>query len=231
MAGSSQRAPSKAGGGGGGGERQDDRGTALSQEMAQHLRHDPPDGMDGCGYVPVGALVRKMEQETSEEEIKAIAEADDKGRYQLGEEGDGKLRVRAVQGHSVPLKNPPHYPIRSAEELPLALHATSPENWEKIQESGELQRMSRTHIHFASEPKHLRNDDWVDLRGAIQAGIPFCRAANNVVLSEGPIPLQFVRRIRLRDLPEEWQRAIPNRDSLMEKEEEEAQTGGFGRRQ
>lgn len=108
----------------------------------------------------------------------------------------------------------------------------------------------------------------VDLRGAIQAGIPFCRAANNVVLSEGPIPLQFVRRIRvrsrvpwmgprravvaacctgrppastsalcalravqLRDLPEEWQRAIPNRDSLMEKEEEEAQTGGFGRRQ
>lgn len=21
--------------------------------------------------------------------------------------------------------------------------------------------MSRTHIHFASEPKHLRNDDWV----------------------------------------------------------------------
>lgn len=35
----------------------------------------------------------------------------------------------------------------------------------------------------------------VDLKGAIQAGIPFCKAANGVVLSEGPIPTRFVRRI------------------------------------
>lgn len=101
----------------------------------------------------------------------------------------------------------------------------------------------------------------VDLRGAIQAGIPFCRAANGVVLSEGPIPLRFVRRakasagaagwevhmptlrirsvlsparplltnparslslshsaLQLRDLPEPWQREIPNRERLLREE-------------
>lgn len=33
-------------------------------------------------------------------------------------------------------------------------------SWERIQGSGELRRMGRQHIHFASEPKHLRGDDW-----------------------------------------------------------------------
>lgn len=106
--------------------------------------------------------------------------------------------------------------------------------------------MHRTHIHFASEPKHLRADDWacvllqargqgrrsvpaqqqqghlcraclhnaschvspmpprcgvqVDLGAAIKAGIPFCKAANNVILSEGPIPLAFVHRVMVRAL-------------------------------
>ena len=61
----------------------------------------------------------------------------------------------------------------------------------------------------------------VDLRGAIQAGISFCRAVNGVVLSEGPIPLQFVHRIRLRDLPEQWQRELPNREQALREEAEQ----------
>lgn len=35
----------------------------------------------------------------------------------------------------------------------------------------------------------------MDLRLAIEAGLPFCRAANGVVLSEGPIPLRLLRRV------------------------------------
>ena len=58
----------------------------------------------------------------------------------------------------------------------------------------------------------------MDLRGAIQAGISFCRAANGAVLSEGPIPLQFVHRIRRRDLPQQWQREMPNRERLLREE-------------
>lgn len=37
----------------------------------------------------------------------------------------------------------------------------------------------------------------MDLKGAIEAGIPFCKAANGVVLSEGPIPTRFVHRIKV----------------------------------
>lgn len=42
-------------------------------------------------------------------------------------------------------------------------------------------------------------DLWVqvDLGAAIGAGIRFCRAANGVVLSEGPVPLQYVHRIKV----------------------------------
>ena len=61
----------------------------------------------------------------------------------------------------------------------------------------------------------------VDLRGAIQAGISFCRAANGAVLSEGPIPLESVHRIRLRALPEQWQREMPNREHLLRAEAEQ----------
>ena len=33
-------------------------------------------------------------------------------------------------------------------------------SWRSIRECGELRRMGRTHIHFASDPKHLRGNDW-----------------------------------------------------------------------
>lgn len=51
----------------------------------------------------------------------------------------------------------------------------------------------------------------MDLQHAIQDGIPFCRAANNVVLCEGPIPLTYVQRVRLGELPGEWQEQAPNK--------------------
>jgi hypothetical protein len=112
---------------------------------------------------------------------------------------------------TVPLKSPLYDPIQAPEEVPLSLHATSPEkwvqgrlqaagvllyslkacvrqqqeahqalgltlercdrvrpmpvpacwrSWERIQASGELRCMSRTHIHLASQPKHLRGNGW-----------------------------------------------------------------------
>ena len=80
--------------------------------------------------------------------------------------------------------------------------------------------MHRTHIHFASEPRHLRGDEWasvllrVDLAAALGAGVPFCRAANGVVLSEGPVPRRFLERVGLGDLPPDWRRHVPNRERL-----------------
>lgn len=149
-----------------------------------------------------------------------IVRTDEKGRYQLdNSSGDAWAgpRVRAVQGHSIALENPLHDPIKAPHEVPLALHATSHDSWRRIRTCGELRRMSRTHIHFASQPKHLRGNDWacvllkVDLKRAVEDGIGFCRAANGVVLSEGPIPLRYLSRVRFGQLPREWQEQAPNR--------------------
>lgn len=46
----------------------------------------------------------------------------------------------------------------------------------------------------------MPNCPQVDLKGAIEAGIPFCKAANGVVLSEGPIPTRFVHRVKASTL-------------------------------
>lgn len=104
----------------------------------------------------------------------------------------------------------------------------------------------------------------MDLAAAIkEGGLQFCRATNGVVLSEGPIPVRYLRRIKvsagvtcaggsrsaggwvpvaggrapqccvmpnllpgrychtplqLRDLPEGWQKEMPNRERLLQEE-------------
>lgn len=40
---------------------------------------------------------------------------------------------------------------------------TSEEGWAAIQASGELRAMSRTHVHFATEPRHLRRNAWASV--------------------------------------------------------------------
>lgn len=51
----------------------------------------------------------------------------------------------------------------------------------------------------------------VDLERAIRDGIQFCKAANGVVLCEGPIPLRYIQRVRLSELPQYWQDEAPNK--------------------
>ena len=53
--------------------------------------------------------------------------------------------------------------------------------WEAIQSSGELRRMSRTHVHFATRPNQPRANNWatvrllLDLRGAVGDSLEFFR--------------------------------------------------------
>lgn len=72
-------------------------------------------------------------------------------------------RIRAVQGHSIPLEQPLLEPVLDAGAVPLAVHITSEEGWAAIQASGELRAMSRTHVHFATEPRHLRRNAWASV--------------------------------------------------------------------
>jgi RNA 2'-phosphotransferase, Tpt1 / KptA family len=81
-----------------------------------------------------------------------------------------------------------------------------------MQADGVLRRMSRTHIHFATAAGHLRRNSWVavalqlDLPAALAAGHTFFRAANGVLLTEGPLPVSFVRQVAPEDI--EWDSAV-----------------------
>lgn len=54
--------------------------------------------------------------------------------------------------------------------------------WEAIQSSGELRRMSRMHIHFATQPHHMRNNSWASVLLKLKLGV------------SGPLACLSVRR-------------------------------------
>ena len=70
--------------------------------------------------------------------------------------------------------------------------------------------MSRTNIHFATRPVQLRKNHWANvylllkLRDALNDGYTFMLSSNNVLLCEGPLPLQYVQHVRFEDLSSEW---------------------------
>lgn len=79
--------------------------------------------------------------------------------------------------------------------------------WEAIEASGELRRMNRAYIHFATQTNHMRQNTWanlnlkLDLAQALQEGHKFFLSANSVLLTEGPIPLKYLKPINKADLP------------------------------
>ena len=70
--------------------------------------------------------------------------------------------IRATQGHSIQSLDPEKILVRLTPSHPLfpksgyVVHGTYNSAWEKIQASGGLKQMTRTHIHFATDlPKKL----------------------------------------------------------------------------
>ncbi|KAL4448973.1 hypothetical protein ABPG77_007690 [Micractinium sp. CCAP 211/92] len=183
----------------------------ISKAMSMCLRHKPPPEMDGSGWVPLPALIQHLRQPAATEAvIRRIVAADAKGRFEL-DDSCSPPRIRAVQGHSIRLEQPLLGRVQGAGATPLAVHITSEEGWAAIQASGELRAMSRTHVHFATEPRHLRRNAWasvllrLDLPAAMAAGYEFYCAANGVLLCPGPLPVQFVQRVERGTLPDGWQ--------------------------
>jgi 2'-phosphotransferase len=65
-----------------------------------------------------------------------------------------------------------------------------------------LNKMSRTHIHFASEPNAISGFRasssvliHIDTVSAMSDGIKFFMSDNGVILSEGPIDLKYFSKI------------------------------------
>ncbi|KAF1985288.1 phosphotransferase KptA/Tpt1 [Aulographum hederae CBS 113979] len=114
----------------------------------------------------------------------------------------------------------------------MVVHGTTLAAWPSILKSGGLKRMTRNHVHFAAglpagfttmedadsaekenEKKRqpvvisgMRNSSsvliFIDIRKALDAGLPFWRSDNGVVLSEGNedgiMPVEFFKRVEKR---------------------------------
>jgi hypothetical protein len=73
-------------------------------------------------------------------------------------------------------------PERAKKSCSMLLSAVGVHcRWAAIQASGELRAMSRTHIHFATKPSHMRKNKWADtlLRLKLQVG-GVCMTSSNV---------------------------------------------------
>ena len=128
------------------------------------------------------------------DDIKKAVETNDKQRFALKEE-DGKLYIRANQGHSHKVASK----IKQEELLtkltdPLSIvHGTSFKAYEAIKIIG-LKRFSRSHVHFNIYDDNynktpLRENRRVlihlNMEMAMNDGIEFYISQNNVVLSPG----------------------------------------------
>ncbi|KAM6307738.1 tRNA 2'-phosphotransferase 1 [Podargus strigoides] len=207
-----------AAGGGAGGRRrrrEEDPAVALSKSLSYVLRHGAAaEGlrMGPDGFVEVGALLGlRRFAGVSEQRLREVVAADPKGRFALR---PLPLRIRANQGHSLPVPALELTPLRTPEALPPTLaHGTRRRLWAPIRAGG-LRPMGRLHIHLApglpGDPgvrSGMRPDSEIaiviDGPRALADGIPFFRSANGVILTPGGPggclpPKYFLRVLQLR---------------------------------
>jgi 2'-phosphotransferase len=129
--------------------------------------------------------------------------------------------IRANQGHSIILEsssllNP--ITIDSPDMPDVVLHGTFYGAWPAILDNGGMSKMGRNHMHFAAGVpgqdagviSGMRADAqiliYIDIRRALDAGIPFWRSDNGVILTEGDaegvLSMEFFTKVmdRKRDV-------------------------------
>ncbi|TGZ61136.1 hypothetical protein CRM22_008148 [Opisthorchis felineus] len=182
------------------GATKDKYDVLLSKKLAWVLRHGA--AKVGLKYMPGGFLyldellgLAKFRGVT-EAEIRHVVDNNDKRRFEMFMDPEsGRMKIRAIQGHSVQISNPAHTLITIPSEFPTVLHGTYFRNWEKIRTEG-LKRMGRTHIHMAvGEPgdcgvisgvrANVEVLIYIDLARAMADGYRFYVTPNRVILTEG----------------------------------------------
>lgn len=188
--------------------------TRMSKTLTYILRHNAAKmrlPISSDGYVRLEVLNRLSGplMGMREETLRDIVANCEKQRFQLREDADGGLSVRAAQGHSMGLVQDDKLlegPLK-AEDIPLCVHGTFMKFWPSIKATG-LKKMTRNHIHFAVglPGSHVMSGArttanvaiFVDVPAAIAAGVKFYRSSNGVILSaglDGVLPPAFFQRV------------------------------------
>jgi putative RNA 2'-phosphotransferase len=170
----------------------------LSKRMSKTLRHDPGRVglvLDEAGWVPVTELTAALRM--SRAEFDAVVAGNDKQRFAVEPDSTGVERVRASQGHSIPV-DLQLAPVKPPGQL---YHGTSARAAESITATG-LDRGGRHHVHLSADVATARRVGarrggpvvvfTVDAATMIDDGYLFYRSANGVWLTD-QVPARYLR--------------------------------------
>jgi putative RNA 2'-phosphotransferase len=167
-----------------------DQLVKVSKRMSKALRHDPARvglTLDAAGWVPVERFLAAMRLDRAT--LDAVVAGNDKQRFAIAVGGDGVERIRASQGHSVPVE----LGLAQAEPPELLFHGTGAGAVASIRSTG-INKGGRHHVHLSPDTETARR---VGARrgGAIviltvlagemaRAGHEFFRSDNGVWLTD-----------------------------------------------
>jgi putative RNA 2'-phosphotransferase len=170
----------------------------LSKRMSKALRHQPGRvglTLDPAGWVPVSELLTALGVERAD--LDEVVAANDKQRFAVARGPDGVERIRANQGHSVPVE-------LGLVPLPppdLLYHGTSVTVLDSIRATG-LNRGGRHHVHLSADEQTAHRVGarrggavvilTVDATAMARDGHEFFRSDNGVWLTD-EVPPEYLR--------------------------------------
>ena len=166
--------------------------------MSKALRHDPGRAgltLDPAGWVPVTDFLAALRIQRSE--LDEVVAESDKQRFAVERGADGVERIRANQGHSVPV-DLGLAPVTPPTEL---FHGTSAAVLDSIRATG-IHKGGRHHVHLSTDVDTAHRVGArragqvviirVDAAAMARDGYAFFRSANGVWLTELVPPAYLV---------------------------------------
>lgn len=169
----------------------------LSKRMSLALRHAPGRfdlTLDQGGWVDVDDFLAALR--ITRAELDAAVAGNDKQRFIVQRMPDGAERIRASQGHSVPVE----LGLVAQSPPPQLYHGTSAAALDSIRATG-LHRARRHHVHLSADVDTARRVGTrragevvvltVDAAAMARDGHLFYRSANGVWLTDA-VPVRFL---------------------------------------
>ena len=173
--------------------------TQISKLISLALRHHPEKlglTLDTHGWADTKALINAINaiQPFDMGELENIVRTDNKQRYAFSPD---KTRIRANQGHSIPVD------LELASRIPPAIlwHGTGERFVKAIEREG-LKPMGRQYVHLSADPdtavkvgrRHGRPVVFtVDTSRMVSDGLLFYRAENGVWLTDA-VPAKYLKK-------------------------------------
>ncbi|MFI5909411.1 RNA 2'-phosphotransferase [Dactylosporangium sp. NPDC051541] len=170
----------------------------ISKRMSKALRHEPARVglvLDSGGWVPVAEFLAAMRIDRAT--LDEVVAGNDKQRFAVAVGVDGVERIRANQGHSVPVE------LGLAEAAPpeLLFHGTAAASLSSIRATG-INRGGRHHVHLSPDTGTARRVGarrggatviLTVLAGEMaRGGHTFYRSDNGVWLTD-EVPPEFIK--------------------------------------